>query len=53
MSEFECRNHHLMKSGDVFCRQCGEPLMYCDGMSRRQYEKFCADDREDDDDSER
>jgi hypothetical protein len=36
MSEFTCRNNHLMKSSDKLCPQCGLPITYMDGMSARE-----------------
>ena len=36
MSEFACRNGHLMRSGDRVCPECGEPCYTMDGMTGRQ-----------------
>lgn len=36
MSTFECRNFHIMKSGEMICGVCGERLMYMDGMTDRE-----------------
>jgi len=36
VSEFACRNGHLMRSGDRVCPQCGEPCYTMDGMTGRQ-----------------
>ena len=38
MSEFACSNGHLMRSGQLRCRECGEPLHTMDGMTSRQLE---------------
>jgi len=36
MSEFECKNSHLMRSSDRFCPRCNEPASRMDGMSRSE-----------------
>ena len=36
MSEFSCRNGHLIRSGERFCSLCGEPRYFMDGMTARQ-----------------
>ena len=36
MSEFECRNGHLMPSGKFKCEICGARLHRMDGMTSRQ-----------------
>lgn len=36
MSEFECANGHLMKSGDITCPKCGARLARMDGMSEKE-----------------
>ena len=38
MSEFECCNGHLMKSGKLYCDICGEPIATMDGMSGSELE---------------
>jgi len=45
MSEFECCNGHLMKSGKLYCDICGEPIATMDGMSGSELE---AEDEQDD-----
>jgi len=39
MSEFECKNGHLMKSGEYICSICGERISRVDGMSRAEFER--------------
>jgi len=36
MSEFECRNGHLMASGEFTCSICGARLHRMDGMTSRE-----------------
>ena len=36
MSEFACRNGHLMSCRDRICPECGEPCYTMDGMTSRQ-----------------
>lgn len=37
MSEFICRNGHLMKPSDgVYCRKCGAKVRWMDGESDRE-----------------
>ncbi len=38
MSEFECRNGHLMGSGQFTCKECGAPLWRMDSKSNRELE---------------
>lgn len=52
MSEFECRNHHLMKSGEYSCRICGERIEYTDGMSRNEMRALDAIDYPDEKENE-
>lgn len=40
MSEFECSQGHLMRSGDIRCKICGGRLARMDGMSGRQLRKM-------------
>lgn len=49
MSEFECRNGHIMKSGEYFCNVCGERIGKMDGMTRGEANK---EDQEDYDQEE-
>ena len=39
MSEFECKNGHLMKSGEYICPICGARIGKVDGMSRAEFER--------------
>lgn len=45
MSEFECKNFHILTSKDKgVCPECGEGIRYMDGYSSRQLkemEKLC------------
>ena len=45
MSEFECRNGHLVAPSKAIhgCPECGEPIVRMDGKSSRQLE---AEERE-------
>ena len=43
MSEFECANGHLMKSGEYICPICGARIGRMDGQTRREIE---AEDQE-------
>jgi len=36
MSEFQCRNGHLMSCRDKFCPQCGATVGFMDGKTGRQ-----------------
>lgn len=36
MSEFECKNGHLMKSGEYTCPVCGAKIARMDGMTRSE-----------------
>jgi len=36
MSEFICRNGHLLKSGEFRCSCCGEKIHQTDGISRSE-----------------
>lgn len=36
MSEFECVNGHLMKSGEYVCPICGARIGRMDGMTRSE-----------------
>ena len=36
MSEFACRNGHLMRSSDRVCPECGEPCYTMDGLTSSQ-----------------
>lgn len=36
MSEFECKNGHMMLSREQKCRVCGSPVYTMDGMTGRQ-----------------
>ena len=40
MSEFECVNGHLMKSGTITCDECGAPLHTMDGFTNRQIQQM-------------
>jgi hypothetical protein len=41
MSEFHCRNGHLMLSSDgPRCRECGEKVFTMDGLTNRQLRKM-------------
>ena len=42
MSEFECRNGHLMPSGKFKCEICGARLHRMDGMTSREIERSDA-----------
>lgn len=49
MSEFECRNGHLMAPSKGWrCQTCGEPVARMDGMSGKQILEMerCFADRE-------
>lgn len=37
MTEFSCRNHHLMRAKDLLCPICGEPCVYMDGLTSSQW----------------
>ena len=50
MSEFECVNGHLMKSGEYSCSICGARIGRMDGMTRSEAE---AEDRDGPDEGER
>lgn len=39
MSEFECRNGHLMKSGEYICSICGSHIAKTDGMNKEEFER--------------
>ena len=39
MSEFTCRNGHLMRTGQLRCEDCGAPLHAMDGMTDKQIRK--------------
>ena len=39
MSEFECRNGHIMKSGEYICSTCGAKLARTDGMNKEEFEQ--------------
>jgi len=53
MSEFSCRNGHLMRPAQRWCSECGEPLQYMDGESRgelrRREQAETPDDNHEDD----
>ena len=52
MSEFECRNGHLMPSGKTICH-CGARLWKMDGKTASELRREEADDcREDDHEDE-
>jgi len=40
MSEFVCRNGHLMSSKDRRCRECGSSLYMMDGMTSNEWKRF-------------
>ncbi len=44
MSDYECKNHHLMKGSATFCEIWGEPKFYVDGMTRQQRNKMARDE---------
>ena len=46
MSEFACRNGHLMSSGEWKCKQCGEPLYSMDDMTDSQLRRQDKYERE-------
>jgi len=56
MSEFECANGHLLKSGEYICPICGEKLARMDGMTRGECEQddieYIDDEYEMDEDCE-
>ena len=37
MSEFACKNGHLMRSGEFKCRECGAKLHTMDGFTDAQW----------------
>lgn len=39
MSEFECKNGHLMKSGEYICTLCGSGIGREDGISSSEARK--------------
>ena len=43
MSEFECRNRHMMKSGEYECSICGAKVTYMDGLSSSQIAEMDRD----------
>lgn len=49
MSEFECKNGHTMRSGEYFCKVCGERIATMDGMTRSEAKR---EDQEDYDEAE-
>jgi hypothetical protein len=53
MSEFHCRNGHLMLSSDgPRCRECGEKVFTMDGLTNRQLRKMEeAEERLEDDET--
>ncbi len=55
MSEFTCRNGHLMRPTQRWCTECGEPLHYMDGESRSELKarEQMEDERETDDTTDR
>ena len=40
MSQFECKNGHLMTSGMVRCIKCGSRVHYMDGLSSAAWAKI-------------
>jgi len=44
MSDFECRNGHLMRSSDTRCKKCGASLYSMDGLSRKMANKKAQDE---------
>ena len=50
MSEFECRNGHLMPSGKYFCPECGERVARMDGYSAREWAAIERMEREEETD---
>ena len=53
MSEFECRNGHLMPSGKFKCPECGAPLYKMDGFTAKQHKMMEADDYDDREEDDR
>lgn len=49
MSEFECSQGHLMKSGEYTCPKCGGRIARMDGMTKSE---AAADEREEPEDRE-
>lgn len=48
MSDFECNNGHLMRSGDTICKECGGRLTYMDGRSRWELARMEKAERQED-----
>jgi len=46
ISEFMCKNGHLMSYKDKKCRECGKEIKYMDGMSDAEYENQEKQERE-------
>jgi hypothetical protein len=46
MSEFSCKNMHLMSCSDRVCRVCGESMAYMDGMSESELMKRLSEEQE-------
>jgi len=44
MSDFECKNGHLMPCGKSKCPECGAPLWTMDGCTARELEARDKDD---------
>jgi len=56
MSEFCCKNGHVMRARETHCPECGEPKYSMDGMTARElreqerdYIPEALEDREEDD----
>ena len=47
MSEFACRNGHLMSCQDHICKVCGSPVHTMDGMTGKQLWGMERDERRD------
>lgn len=50
MSLFECRNGHIMKSGERTCSKCGGQVHTMDGMTNRELKAEARRDQEQPDD---
>ena len=44
MSEFTCQQGHLLRSGQLVCDECGEPLYAMDGMTNAELRRQEQDD---------